>query len=74
MFGDSPLADAGIYRMGKECLPTPSNVVAEEGHSATLRLKPSHPPAQAKLVCLARLCERSGTAGILGNRSVTIFM
>jgi hypothetical protein len=73
MFRDWPLADAGLYQMGKERLPMPGHVVVDEGHSATL-LKSSHPPAQPKLVCLARLLERFGLPEISCKRSVTIFM
>jgi hypothetical protein len=74
LFRDSPFADADIYRIDKQHLPIRSNVVVDEGHGATLRLKPSHPPAQPRLVCLARLLERFGPPGILCKRSVTIFM
>jgi hypothetical protein len=43
MFRDSPLADAGIYQMDKQRLPIPGNGVVDAGHSATPRLKSSHP-------------------------------
>jgi hypothetical protein len=62
---DSPVAAAGIHRMVTELLPIPGNVVLEEGQIVKLRLKPSHPLAKPMLVCLARLCERVGTPGIL---------
>jgi hypothetical protein len=65
IFRDSPLADAGIYRMVKELLPIPGKVVIDEGHIVKLRLKPSHPLAKPMLVCLARLFDRFGTPGIL---------
>jgi hypothetical protein len=58
----------------KQHLPIRGNVVVDEGHGATLPLKPSHPPAQPRLVCLARLLEQFGPTGILCKRSVTIFM
>jgi hypothetical protein len=74
LFRDSPFADADIYRIDKQHLPIRGNVVVDEGHGATLPLKPSHPPAQPRLVCLARLLERFGPPGILCKRSVTIFM
>jgi hypothetical protein len=36
------VADAGLYRMGKQRLLIRGKVVVEEGHGATLRLKSSH--------------------------------
>ena len=43
LFRDSPFAAADIYRMGKQRLPIPGNGVVNAGHSATPRLKSSHP-------------------------------
>ncbi len=65
IFRDSPLAEAGIYRMGQELLPIPGKVVIDEGHIVKLRLKTSPPRAEPMLVCLARLFDRFGTPGIL---------
>jgi hypothetical protein len=65
IFRDSPVVEAGIYRMVKERLPIPGKVVVEEGHLVKCRLKTSHPLAQPMLVCLARLFDRFGTPRIL---------
>jgi hypothetical protein len=58
IFQGSPFAEAGIYRIIKELLPIPGQVVVEEGQLVKLRLKESHPLAKPMLVCLTRLFDQ----------------
>jgi hypothetical protein len=58
IFRDSPLADAGIYRIVKELSPIPGKVMVEKGQIVKLRLKTSHPLAKPMLACLTRLFDR----------------
>jgi hypothetical protein len=58
LFRDSPVADAGLYRMVKERFPIPGTVRVEGGQIVKLRLKTSHPLAKPMLACLTRSFDR----------------
>jgi hypothetical protein len=54
LFGNSPIANAGIYRMVKELFPMPGKILVHEGQIMKLRLTASHPRAKSMLACLTR--------------------
>lgn len=58
LFGNSPFADAGLYRIIKELFPIPGKILVQEGRIVKLRLKASHPLAKPVLACLTRLFDQ----------------
>jgi hypothetical protein len=65
MLRNSPVAEAGIYRMVKELWPIPGQVTVQGGPLVELRLQASHPRARPMLACLTRLFDQCGTPGML---------
>jgi hypothetical protein len=58
LFRDSPVAEAGIYRIVKELFPIPGKIVVKKGRIVKLRLKKSHPFAEPMLACLTERFEQ----------------